>query len=272
MHVDGTSTTYTRRREYLHPFDRPLPASIWDENPYNRLLQGLKQIVQDADSLPTACQFTRDQLLLVENAPRHDTVLDDATWKAVWGPPYYYRKLGPFARPITALKVSLANLMDAAEAARGQFRGQEKVRTEDRLARHVTEAQGLLAHFKQLQSELELPRQPYLIRQQSLSGLLSGIVDLLEQVMYLRKQLQAADYPDGLFVILTEQECAVRRLMGTVARLRDNPSQKMAEKLGQCLTRATAIKETLSGLKDAARAECKRQGMKFTGRCGEEID
>jgi len=272
MHVDGTSTTYTRRREYLHPFDRPLPASIWDENPYYRLLQGLKQIVQDADFLPTHCKFTRDQLLLIENAPRHDTVLDDETWQAIWGPPYYYSGFSPLERPITALQVSLNTLMDAAEAVRGEFRGLEKVRTEDRLVRHVTEAQELLAHFEQLRDELELPRQPYLIRQQSLSSLLSSIVDLLEQVIYLRRQLTAADYPDGLFAILTEQECAVRRLVAIVSKMRDNPSQKMAKKLNECLVRATAIKDSLSSLKDAARAECKRQGMKFVGRCGQEID
>jgi hypothetical protein len=168
----------------------------------------------------------------------------------------------------------LARSIDAIKTARraiyGQFRGEEKVKTEDALTRHLAEAQRLLATFKEIDCAPQIPRQPYLIRQKCLSGLLLQIGTLLDLITPLRRQFNAEEFTDGLLAQLIEQEAVLFRLRSKISKWRDNPSQRLGAKLEVCLEQTIVISDAVCSLRDAAQAECKRQGMVFYNRLGAE--
>lgn len=250
-----------------HAGDRP----VSELHPYIRLWRGFVHIMPEVESLCQSIRQVRDQFSLIDNAPRHDTMLDEETWHKVWAPPNNFVDwhLDSAAR---GLDVSLRHITRAARDISGEFKGQDKVRTEDRLARHLAEAKALIEHFRHLQMEIERPRQPYLIRQSSLSRLLLAVASVAEQTTLLRRSFTSEELPGDLLPVLAAQEAALLRLRATVARWRDNPSQKVTRKLEGCLEQVITIKERLNDLREVYYVEVKRLGVKFFNICGPVVD
>ncbi len=238
-----------------------------NQNPYVRLWKGLKPIITEAGSLSIACQHATTLVKLVDRAPRHDTYLVGEKWfgvamGAAWGAEWSVET----AR--RQLRRSIEAIETARGAIKGQFRGETKVKTEDALTRHLAEAQRLLGTFEKLESAPQSPYQPYFVRQKCLSSMLLQIGILLDLMTPLRRQFNAEEFADGLFTQLIEQEAVLFRLRAKVAKWRDNPSQRLGAKLEVCLKQTVEIEDIMSRLRDAAEAECKRQGMQFFNRCG----
>jgi hypothetical protein len=239
-----------------------------DEKPHIQLYEGLKFVVFHSDWLPHAINEATKLIKLVDQAPRHDTYLVDEKWSAtVTGIMSGDKWI--LERAQKELQLSIESIAAAYKAIYGQFRGETKVKTEDALARHLAESQRLLANFAELEVTPQGPYQPYQIRQKCLSKLLLEIGAVLDLLTPLRRGLNAEQFPDGLFTQLVEQEAALFRLRAKLSKWRDNPSQKLQAKLEVCREQAIAINERLSQIKALARAECKRQGIKFYTRAGE---
>jgi hypothetical protein len=245
-----------------------LPVQDQDnENPHVQLWEGLTFVVLEASFLRSTCWEATTPIKLLDQAPRHDTHLVDEKWCGTVNGIISGDEsvLGKAERQ---LRLSIEAIELARRAICGQFRGEEKVKTEEALTRHLTEAQRLLATFEELEVAPRTPYQPYQVRQKCLNRILLQIGVLLDLITPLRRKFNAEQFPDGLLTQLIEQEAALFRLRAKVSKWRDNPSQKLEAKFEVCLEQTTAISESLSQLRAAARAECRRQGIKFYNRFG----
>jgi hypothetical protein len=231
----------------------------WEENPYLRLWNGLTPIIEEARGLRLTFEHATTMVKSADRAPRHDTYLTGDQWcgfamGAVWSDDW---SLDVVQRE---LRQSIKAIETARSAINRRFRGDTKVKTEDALTRHLAEAQRLLGTFQELESA-QTPCQPYLVRQKCLSIMLRDIGTLLDLITPLRRELRVEEFPDGLYTQLVEQEAVLFRLRANGAKWRDNPSQRLGAKLELCLEQAQALLDTMSRLRNAAEAECKRQGM-----------
>jgi hypothetical protein len=243
------------------------PAEPVDEetNPHVQLLEGLGFVMLEAGCLTNACQDAMPLMKVLDQAPRHNTDLVDVKWRDTVD-----TIIGADRRVLAKAQLELRQSIEAIELARravyGQFRGEQKVKTEDAVTRHLTEAKQLLATFEEIETTQQAPYQPYQVRQKCLSQILLQIGVLLDLVIPLRRQFNVEQFPDGLFNKLMEQETALFRLRAKVAKWRDNPSQKLGAKFAVCLEQTTAIQTGFAQLKNAARTECSRQGIHFYRR------
>ncbi len=235
----------------------------WTSNPHYRLWCGLGPIVLDAESLPLHCRFVLDRLRKIDAVPRHDVVLDDKLLEAVCT--FSGKAL---EGELQELRLSASALTRAAWRMQGRHRGEQKVKLEDRLLRHLAEAESLINVYEEFQRLNRMPRQPYLIRQQSLSTLLRGIIPIVEGLTALRRDLNGEEMTAELFADLYEQEGIMLNLKRDVSRWRDNPSQKMTANLVACHDKLGQVHQSLSALKSATKAQCKQIGMVFYNRCG----
>jgi hypothetical protein len=234
---------------------------------HRSLLSGLLGIEMKIRQLYLACELAHQQLRVLDGAPRHDTLLDDETVKTLTAWPYDALR-NNLSAVEEELKTSEWRLCRASEHIRGYFTGDLKVQAEDRLNRHLAEANKLLALFSELRSEYQPPNRPYLIRKQTLSGLLpllSVIKDLLRDVRVTMKQ---EELDRKSYCALEGLIATAFRLRAQVARWRDNPSQKMAQKIDAWFEQVKAFREAFRTLHARSMLECLRDGVKIPGRGG----
>ncbi|MBU6454123.1 MAG: hypothetical protein KGS72_20250 [Cyanobacteria bacterium REEB67] len=241
-----------------------------EDNPHWILLRRLRRVLEDTSVGLLQMRWTQQQFVLVDNAPRHDTALDQATMNAIHSltrsnrGDAKHRGLRELTHSLTVLEPLLANI-------RGIFRGEEKIQIEDRLERHVHEARRLAESFHNLPTMEGHPNQPYAIRQHCMADIVLSVTDLTSKLKLLRRELKELGLPEAEQAILFEQEARLYRLNALFKKWRDNPSQKLAGKLLNCADNFEQIRIALEKLRSASRQECLRQGIHFMGRCGEII-
>jgi hypothetical protein len=167
------------------------------------------------------------------------------------------------------LRLSNRALESASRAAKGSFRGESKNRVEGLLARHATMAEHVLQVFEELVDELEVSRLPYQIRQAELSPLAKSACKIADALVNLYRTADKDAVDADLLQALLRQQQSALQVRAALGKLRDNPSQKVAEHLETCLTKMTAVRQ---GLLLILRDLADQGQIRFVTRDGQEID
>jgi hypothetical protein len=235
------------------------------KTPFFTLWDGLTFPLFETTNMERFWSWRCDELKLLDKAPRHDTVLDNKILSRL-----DEESLGlnssTLNRVARELACSLESLENAVKCSRGRYRGEAKVKLEDRLVRHLEEAHSLFSVVDEMWAAKDRLRQPYLIRQQIFVNLLVDIMEILDRLVPLREKLVKEGLPASSMEHLDEQIAGFCRLRGILSRWRDNPSQKMAAKFDACHGDVAKLKQGLTDLQQEAKAECKKQGMRFYQR------
>lgn len=232
-----------------------------------RLLNGLNACSIQADHLYQRCKLAQDQIRLLDGAPRHDAVLDAEMLNTVTKFPYDALR-EHLACVNKDLATSAHTIRYAGSRIHGYFTGELKVKAEDRLKRHLVEAEELLAIFGQLKSDYEAPNKPYQIRKQTLSGLLPLFPAVLDPLRDLRKAIKSEPFDQPRYSVLLQLEATMIKLRAQVARWRDNPSQKMAGQIEVWFTQVKAFHDAINELQAVSMLECLRGGVQWGYRSG----
>jgi hypothetical protein len=236
----------------------------------------LHSIVTAIDRVSKYFKFHSDRLKILDNVPRHDQFVDEATWREVGYDPWRQREVDcdPLLRDAMAgitqsLTLCLSELKKAQDAASGIFQGNLRGKTEGALSRRANEIDQMLVFFKQLQEEGEsLPRQPYLIRQRRLSISLNYLRrELLEPVRTWRKSLDRQVLGSAFCERAIDQEAILLRVRATLGRLRDNPSQKMGRKLDECVKQLAGAHAGFLALEKEVQEKASALGWTLTPHC-----
>ncbi len=237
--------------------------TLTEENcPTLRFWRGLKPLTDQVEFLLNHTSIVTKSLVLLDDAPRHDSILSAPVLAAINKSVYRF----PAQRAHNRLAHSLSVIDEAFAGLKNVFRGDMRAKYYDRLARHRAEAQNLVALFE------EMPRdnanQPFAIRQNLLAPLYHHFTDLLDQVTPVRRSVMNDPLPGVLFAQLKEAEAELFRLRACVARWRDNPSQKLGKKMEDCVKRMEVVWQTFVRLKQNGQYECQLLGIKFANRQG----
>lgn len=254
--------------------ERPLPdwmqkakdanAPFNEENtPLLRLWNGLLNKPREFESFVGIMKSVHKRMVLLDSAPRHDTILSDEILKQVATDSYHWPMWAAHSR----LEHSLSTIDEAFARIQHVFRGDLKVAYYERLARHRAEAQKLVELFSILPDDRAV--QPFTIRQRTMANLYHGINDFVDIIKPLRRRFKPGELPEDVFEDLKEVEAEIYRLRSSFARWRDNPSQKLGRKTADAHARCLKMAMTVSRIAYNARYECQQLGMIFWGRCGQ---
>jgi hypothetical protein len=248
---------------FLSDLIETLGHGYTEENcPILRFWRGLQPLPHNVDCLAIHASSVQRNLALLDDAPRHDSILSDELLTKINTHVYDL----PFHRVHNRLKVSLSVIDEAFSSLKNVFRGDLKVKYYERLARHRAEAQNLIALFSEMPDDGA--NQPFAIRQNLLAPLYHHLTDVLDQLTPLRRSVMDDTLPGTLFAELKEAEAELFRLRAAVAKWRDNPSQKLGKKMGHCVQRLEALRLTFARLNQNGQYECQQIGIKFYNRAG----
>jgi hypothetical protein len=219
----------------------------------NRVVPSLEKLLEE-------CQQTIDELQPLDNAARHDEMVDDATYQRIARKRYDF----DIARRVST---SLDWLRGAQQDALGRFYGETKGKTEGRLERGVRQLEELLQLFQQLESEMT-PREVYLIRQDALTRILWPMGELLAHLRYRRGVLKKTGVMPEVYSTLTGIEAPLYRIRSTWTKMRDNPSQKMTSKLQESHQQLASVLTAYTALKQQLWEKCEAIPIKWNVRCG----
>ena len=238
-----------------------------NSNTYFVLYKAMGLVAGQVNGLEFSCDMAQRRLSLLENLPRHDVTIDDETWKAISD--LRYDAIGASFDSIQRdLKLCVNHIQQAAQSTRGLFKAELKVKVEDRIQRHKRDTEALMAELNQLADEHQVPRQPYLIRQATLSAVLVDFAGTVEMSREFRNTLDPNGIHNQARAALTEQEAVVLRLKIPLAKWRDNPSQKMGDTLQDTREQLLAVVDELRKHQAAALYECKLAGVVIYNRAG----
>lgn len=238
-----------------------------DDELFGGLFSAVRERGREADSLVLKFKWLQEQFALLDAAPRHDTSLDDETLVQVYK--FSLDAYGPaFDRATRDILLAHKLLSGALSALDGVFRGELKVRLEDKLAQQAQDVSDLAQRFENAVDEFRYPRKPHLIRQQSLSGLLKFLAPFIEELKTTRTAYDALAVGE-IHPRLLSIESRLLKIRSQIAKCRDNPSQKMAAKAAQWTLELEGICRDIEAIKSKSKYECLRAGGQFFGRSGE---
>jgi hypothetical protein len=238
-------------------------APFNEENtPLLRLWNGFVNKTPAFETLVATMQQVHKRMVLLDKAPRHDTILSDEVLREVAYDSYHY----PMGAARNRLEHSLATIDEAFDKIQHVFRGELKVAYYERLARHRAEARNLVELFSELPDERAV--QPFTIRQRNMANLYHELNDFVGIITPLRRRFEPGELPADVYADLKEVEAEIYRLRSSFARWRDNPSQKLGRKMADAHARCLKIALTVSRIAHNARYACQQLGMSFWGRGG----
>ncbi len=230
-----------------------------------RVWIGIRDITSGAEQLLARCQAVHVELKPLDSAARHDVELSDQEMESVSLFPFQF----PLIWAVRDLHQARQFLERALQAVAGVYRGEMRLKTEDRIVRQIETVKALEISLGELRDEEKLPRQPFHIRKVILSRLLLGFSSLVSSVSPLRRQVAAESvlFQDMLEPVV-RNETELFALRAEVSRLRDNPSQPMAKKLSNCIEQMRQIYERSTSARAICMRLCRRNGMVFYNRAG----
>lgn len=236
------------------------------ETGYTRLSAGLQPLQREWDGLLSSFDWLKKRLTPLDDAPRHDTMLDESSLSRVYEYTYPGRAVADVSR---ALKLSIEQMEGAMDnSLRGMFSGELKVQLEDRLVRHIGEGRALLDLFITVGNERRRANQPFAIRQHFLSGILLRLNPFLAEFQSVRKAADTEkDVEPQLKQFLLALEGRLFRLRAEIRRCRDNPSQKLAKKTTAWHKEWQSIAEEALRAKHRVMHAVLRSGVTYRGRC-----
>ncbi len=237
-----------------------------ENTPILRLATGLSQgpmgVPREFEIVTNKVEATAERMILVDTAPRHDTILSDELLKEVARNSYHHPMWAAHSR----LVHSLQTIDEAFGNIQNVFRGELHAKYYERLARHRAEARSLVDLFSRLPNDDAV--QPFSIRQRSMAGLYHEFCKLIDIITPLRRKFKPGELPTEYFDDLKDVEAELYRLRSSIARWRDNPSQRLGKKMQDCHRRTTKIALAVSRMRRNSQFDCQELGMVFCGRGG----
>lgn len=256
------------KKENLYDPSRgpPLTSKELESHPLAVLYRALKELEQKAQSFEIDVQIACKRLRPLDQYPSHDTVLDEKTWQNLSAFPFNTDVM-PLTFSMQRVDISIERLQDALSRIQGCYSEEMKARSEDRIAQSLEQLRVLQSDLSSLLIELPRPRQPNLIRHQSLSHLLRMITPFLLKVEETRKNLSGEDESQLDFAI-EEQKKIMLSLKADLYRLRDNPNRRMAGEMDSLYQTSLQLTKSFRRLKVDAMVQCHHAGMRFYNRVG----
>jgi hypothetical protein len=226
----------------------------------------VKELFSEVQSLCLSLDWALKRLIPLDSCARHDQPVDDETWTMLAkGHP----RSTLYMRALRGLRASRAALEQANQTVQGQFRGESKNKVEGLMARQVATAQHLLEVMEELAAiELETSRLPYQIRKTELSPLAGSASDVADGLVHLYRTADKNVVDADLLQALLCQQQSALQVRATLGRLRDNPSQKITDKLQDCAAKMKAVRQ---GLLLIMRDVADRSEMRFVTRSGKIV-
>ena len=241
------------------------PGKISENHPLVVLFRATKIWNRAASELEFSAKAVFDRLSQLDNFPRHDSVIDDETWQRISS--YRYDcTIMPLVFSLNSIGTSIGRMEDALSRIEGVYRGEMKVKVEDRILRTLEAMRTLESDLRATLPNVEKPKTPYAIRQQSLGHLVSLLEVFLESIVETRRTLSAEVIDEALFNSIVDQEEVLRRMKANAARWRDNPSQKMASNVEEFRSQAIEVASAFRTLKMETMLACDSAGMYFFNR------
>lgn len=254
--------TELKKPDWFEKMERANAPFNEENTPLLRLSNGLSGAPQRFQGLASLTQQVSERMLLIDEAPRHDTILSDDLLRKVASNSYHM--------PMWAAHNRLVHSLETIEAAFANiqhvFRGDLHTRYYERLARHRAEARSLVELFSVLPDDDAV--QPFSIRQRSMANLYHEFCEFIDITTPLRRRFKAGELPAEYFDELKEVDAELYRLRSSIARWRDNPSQRLGKKMQDCHQRTMQVAIAVNRMKCNSRFACQELGMMFAGRCG----
>jgi hypothetical protein len=168
-----------------------------------------------------------DVITVVDRAPRHDSLLDNASTREI---AQRCKQAALIQRVQMSIQDASTIIAQALSAVAGNFHGELRVRTEDRISKHLKDTIDLLGSLEETRELISMPQQPFLVRQLFLSDMLIYIPPVLRYLKDLRVYLGSVP-DDQLLAKVAAFETRLNRMKAVVTRWRDNPSQRVSRRL-----------------------------------------
>jgi hypothetical protein len=234
--------------------------------PAHELHSKVRKLFSQVESFCHALDWAVSKLSALDSCARHDQPIDDESWQVL---ARNHPRSSLYSHVLRELRNSAAALESANRSIQGRFRGEAKNKVEGLMTRHLAMSEQLLQLFQGLKEvELETPHLPYQIRQAELTPLVDCAREVADALTELyRTAAKDAAQADLLQAILKEQQSALQ-VRATLAKLRDNPSQKVGPKLQTCLDKMTGAR---TGLLLVVQQVAERNELCFVNRAGRII-
>lgn len=167
----------------------------------------------------------------------------------------------PMSRANYHLSRSVGEIEMANEAISHLFRGAMRVRTSGKLTRQTKILRELLTHFQAVTAELNEASVPFKAKREVLQNLYLSCDDFLSVIVPVRKSLIGDPYCADLAERLHQQENKLRSLRARACKWRNNPGQKLAEKLREFFAECQEVDRELKDIKLKALQNCLDLGL-----------
>jgi hypothetical protein len=237
-----------------------VPADLSARHVAENFIHFNNLFVPHLEVLMQQCHQVTTELEPLDKAARHDELLDDETWQRIAHKRYDFGIAAQLGRALNRLR-------HARSLAEGRFFGDIKGKTEGRLDSGISQIEALLAVFEELETELT-PRAVYLVRQDALTRLLWSVGEFIG---YTRASLDVEkkrDLDPEFLLLLRDVVSPLYRVKAVWTKMRDNPSQKMSQKLQGTSEQLSQMHTASVDLKTELLARCRAADVGFGGRGG----
>lgn len=216
-----------------------------------RLSLQISNLVGRAATLTRDLAELTDRLSPLDELSGHDVALSDEQMEAGGFDLRRDAVKTSVGLALVDLQHSVRHAQAAYDHVRGLLRGSAKHDFEELLARGVRSNQDRLDRMQRFYDGYIPPRTPFGIRRVQLSSLTEHCWDVAERTKAFRCEQDgiSADFLQSI----RNAETQLFALKGVIAKLRDNPSQKMAQPLRDCTAQAQAVFATLSSVMESAK-------------------
>ena len=253
-----STSLHTEPAKYAPPCPLPPQALLWE---------ALKPVLIETGALEMYFRLGSEQIVQVDRAPRHDTVLDETDVQQ-----FLFRNSMDDCNALhdaaSVLRRTNEELARAANKIKGRFGGEVKVNLTDRLLRHLAEGQALLEVARSQHQTFAMPNRPFEIRQRCMASLFRRVNDVHEMLSRIRTECKHYELQDDSCSLLLELETQLARIRGKLGKWRDNPSQKLGLKLTDAYAQVSSIHRSIQSLHSGLEAKCRLLGIRFRNRNG----
>lgn len=236
-----------------------------ENTPLLRLVLAVQRTNRSFDGLHFSTEAVYKRMVTIDQAPRHDTVLSADVLQSLASDSYRW----PMHTAHRELKHSLEAIDRAFSDIRNVFRGDLKAKYYERVARHRAQALELVELFSNIPADDAT--QPFMIRQRSMANLYHEFCERIDLLTPVRRSFKPGELPGDFYESLKEADADLYRMRSSIARWRDNPSQKLGKKMADICARTRQIRLTISRLSQDAAFECQELGMRFCNRGGRVV-
>lgn len=198
----------------------------------------------DLPSLSIHAELLRDDMRTLDRRYTHEQVVGDQDRDAVWA---HHLQGGTMA--LSSLSSHLKEALDVARAASADvahiFAGELKAKTDERIARYIRSAESLAKGLKEANDVRHAAWRTYELRQLCLRALFKECNLLVEKLVELKRCYKGGGLSPELRSSFNAQVDLLLAARAKLAKVRDNPRQKMVPPLTDFIVTVQAVETEL---------------------------